>query len=67
MSETRYLVICGFAEDIEEVVGPFKTESDAILAKNTIKQMGYNRPGSNSTWGSGDTWVAVEERETITL
>jgi hypothetical protein len=67
MSERLYLVVCGHAENIEEVVGPYKTESDAILAKNTIQQMKYKRLGSITTWGEGDTWVSVKEREVITL
>lgn len=63
--ETRWLVILGFDSDIDRVLGPFLTESDAILAKNVAEQMEFKDSGE--TWGGGDTWVSVERRETITL
>lgn len=63
--EIRYLVLCGFCSNIEHVVGPFKTESDAMLAVSVLEQMPYKDTESN--WGEGDTWLSIEERRTVTL
>lgn len=63
--DTRWIVLCGFDTHIETVLGPFLTESDALLAKSVVHQMEYRDTGSS--WGEGDTWVRLEEREEITL
>lgn len=57
-TEIRYLILCGFDTHIEYVVGPFLTESDAMLVVNALSQLEYD---------DGDRWMQIEEREVLTL
>jgi len=56
MSETMYLVYCRFAENIEEVIGPFVAYNDAEIAANAIEQFDYNH---------GDKHTKIVEKEVI--
>lgn len=62
MGEPIYLVRVGNGPHLALVLGPFKTESDAILGKRVMKQW-----IDLSDKSFEDSWVEVEEREVLTL
>ena len=58
-----FLVKLRFGADIKAILGPYATEHDAEVARNTAKQMDFEDTMAN--WGQGDTNILIEPREVI--